>query len=383
MRTVTVDWEFLEVEDDEWAAFLAQNPLQRFPLQASSWRHARIGVAIADLIALLLAVAGFRLWNEAQQGITQIEGDVVALVRAETLRQNVVGPSDQLQAAVQAVEIDRSGLMARVVVTETSGLNYIWSFTESRFYTSSPSGWRRSDPLISFWGKEATLDTANLHFTYHELDRQVVEAVADPLDAYVSDLRVFLGLPALAPTKRITVVITPEPVTRGSISADGMIQQPSPFLLRIPIRSNDESVLFTRLRSLLLVRTMDEVIARANVQAEWLPIMESLQWWLERNDVSLVKRGAGEAASSLKAPAQCASRHISMLFYLHEDVEQPSDAIAFDADVLFDFVMSGKTQASVPILLSAFGHHTSWESLTPEVFGVSYEELRLVWSCGS
>lgn len=383
MRTVTVDWKFLEAEDDEWAAFLAQNPLQRLPLQASGWRHARIGVAIGGLIALLVAVAGFRLWNEAQRGVTQIEGDVVALVQAETLRQNVAGSSDQLQTAVQAVEIDRSGLMARVVVTETSGLNYTWSFTESRFYIQSPSGWRRSDPLIAFWGKEATLDAANLHVVFRELDRRVVEAVAEPLDAYVGDLRDFLGLPPLTPAGRITVMVVPDRSTRGSISADGVIRQQSPVLLRIPTRSNDESVLFTRLRSLLLARTIDEAITRADVKAEWLPAVESLAGWIERNDISQTKRGAGEAASSLKTPAQCASRHISMLFNPREDVEQRSETIAYDADVLFDFVMSGKTQASVPKLLSAFGHHTSWESLTQEVFGISYEELRLIWSCGS
>jgi hypothetical protein len=383
MRTVTVDWEFLEADDEEWAAVIAQSPLQPLRPQTGGWRYARIGFTIAGLIALLMALAGIRLWHEAQQGIAQIEGDVVALVQAETLRQNVFESSDQMQATVHAVEIDRSGLMARVVVTETSGLNYTWSFTESRFYTQSPSGWRRSDPLISFWGREATLDTANLHVVFRELDRRVVEAVTEPLDAYVGDLRDFLGLPRLIPAERITVMIVPERSTRGSISTDGVIQQPSPFLLRIPTRSNDESVLFTRLRSLLLVQTLDEAKARADVKAEWLPAVESLAGWIERNDISQTKRGAGEAASGLKTPAQCTSRHISMLFYLHEDVEQRTETIAYDADVLFDLVASGKTQASVPKLLTAFGHHTSWESLTPEVFGISYEELRLVWSCGS
>ena len=381
MRTVTVDWQFPEVEDDEWATLIAQNPLQRLPPQASAWRHARAGVAIAGAIALLLALAGFRLWNEAQRGITQIEGDAVALVQAETLRQNVVEPSDQLQAAVQAVEIDRGGLMVRVVVTETNGLNYTWSFTESRFYRQSPSGWRRSDPLISFWGREATLDTANLHFTFRELDRSVVEEVAGQLDAYVGDLRGFLELPPLTPSALVKVTITPNQVTQGSTTADGGIIQPSPYVLRISTHGSEAAILFTHLRSLLLSQTMDEAASRANVRTEWRWMMESLHGWIERHSEPYLHLDEARTSSGDASRGSCPYNAFSILACMTELQTNGywgflTDCKTYGSDVFFGFVTSGRTSATIPKLLAAFGGHASWKSLVPVVFGIPYEELQ-------
>lgn len=388
--SVALDWVVLEIEDDnEWLAVTSQNQPQnqpQHPSQPSGWRRAQIGVSVAVLIAVLAALAGLRLWNEAQLGIAEIEGDVQALVRVETARQNAVEQSAALQAALQAVEIDQRGLMVRVIVTETTGGTFAYSFTESRFYTRDRTGWHSSDPLISFWGDEALLDTANLHFVFHELDRRVVDEVAQPLDAYVGELRVFLGLPALTPAERITVIVAPTTSPSGSITVDGVIHQPSPLVLRVPTCSDDKSVLLTRLRSLLLSRTMGELIDTNNVGAEWLPIVESLSGWITRNGIPATNSGAGKTSNSGAMPAQCTALKHSTLFYRHEDLGSGPDVdvtITYDGDRLFAFVISGKTQATMPKLLSAFGHHTSWESLTQEVFGISYEELRRMWSCDS
>lgn len=60
-----------------------------------------------------------------------------------------------------------------------------------------------------------------------------------------------------------------------------------------------------------------------------------------------------------------------------------SEAKPSIANAFFGFVVSGKTQASVPKLLAAFGRHATWHSLASEVFGMSFEELQRTLACAS
>lgn len=391
MRTsTTIDWDFLEVEEEEWQEIIIGHAAPECGAdRPPGWRRFPNGASIAVLVTVLAVLVGCWVWGEAQRGLALLEGDVRAKVHVETLRHNQEHPSERVAAAVRSVDIKPDALMARVTVTETRGNNDVEVYTVSRFYTVDRSGLRRSPPLLSLWGKETTLDTANLHFTFHELDRQVIEIVAGPLDAYSCALREFLGLPPLAQDGRIAISVVPTLKVRGALAADGAILHPSPLLLRIPAGERNETVLLAQLRSLVLAQTLDEALDRADIKPEWRPVVSDFHWWLAQNFAMLSATEEArrpDGGDMQKTCGTCAAA-VFMLENVADYTQGYSgyrSTIAREyADAFFDFLVSDGTQASIPKLLAAFGRHTTWQSLAPEVFGMSFEDLQRELRCGA
>jgi hypothetical protein len=382
MRTApSARWDFLEADEEEWQEITEATSPDAVP-QRLGWRRVLPDVV---LIAALATVVGLRLWRQAETGIARIEADARTVVQLETLRANTRQPLYSDVTTVESVEINASGLLVRVIVTGTYSACAPQSVVETRFYRRCSSGWCRSEPLLSFWGKEVTLDTNNLHFAFFERDRLAVESAAAPVDAYISTLRDFLGLPPLAPAERITVTVVPTWVNPGALAADGAMQLPSPHLLRIPTASDDSVLLRDFLRSQVLSRTLEEASARFHVREEWSVLVLYLHWWIEQNPSKLLDVEAGETTGERESYALCTPYTLALLSVdtFADYIPGFSEARPSIANVFFDFLVSGKTHGSVPQLLAALGRHETWNSLAPEVFGMSFEELQRTLSCNA
>jgi hypothetical protein len=380
MRTAaTTRWDFLEADEEEWQEIMQATSPDAAP-HRRGWRRVLPGVV---LIAALATIVGLRLWRQAETGIARIEADARAVVQLETLRANAGQPSYSDTTTVESVEINASGLLVRVAVTATYGACAPQPAVETRFYRACASGWCRSAPLLSFWGKEATLDTDNLHFAFFERDRLAVEAAAAPVDAYTSALRAFLGLPSLAPAERITVTVVPTWVKPGAVAADGAMLLPSPHLLRIPTASDETSLLRELLQSQVLSRTLEEASTRFHVREEWRVLVLYLRWWIEQNPSNLLDGEAGETTGERASDALCTPYTLALLSVdtFADYIPGVSETRPRIANVFFDFLVSGKTQGSAPRLLAALGRHQTWNSLAPEVFGMSFAELQRTLSC--
>ena len=383
MRTAaTTDQDFLEADEEEWQE-ITQATSPNLAPQRPGWRRTLPGFGVVALIAALATVVGLRLWRQAETGIARIEAGARTVVQLETLRANAKQPLYSDVTTVESVEINASGLLVRVLVTGTYGACAPQPVVETRFYRACASGWCRSAPLVSFWGKEATLDTDNLHFVFYERDRRAVESAAAPVDAYISTLRDFLGLPPLAPSARITVTVAPTWVKPGAVAADGAMQMPSPQLLRIPTESDATALLRDLLQAQVLFHTLEEATARFHVREEWRVLVLYLRWWIEQNPSKLLDVQAGEATDGREGYALCTPYTLALLSVdtFADYIPGFSEARPRIANVFFDFLVSGKTQGSVPRLLAALGRHETWNSLAPEVFGMSFEELQRTLNC--
>lgn len=383
MRTATTArWDFLEAEEEEWQEITKATSPDAAP-QRRGWRRVLPGFGVVVLIAALATVVGLRLWRQAETGIARIEADARTVVQLETLRANTRQPLYSDLATVESVEINASGLLVRVIVTGTYSACAPQPFVETRFYQPCPSGWCRSEPLLSFWGKEVTLDTNNLHFAFFERDRLAVESAAAPVDAYISTLRAFLGLPPLAPAARIAVTVVPTWVNPGVLAADGAMQLPSPHLLRIPTARDETALLRELLQAQVLSHTLEEAAAHFRVRDEWRVTVLYLRWWIEQNPSKLLDVEASEPISGDESYAACTPYTLALLSVdtFADYIPGVSEARPSIANVFFDFLVSGKTQGSAPRLLAALGRHDTWHSLAPEVFGMSSEELQRTLSC--
>lgn len=383
MRTATTArWDFLEAEEEEWQEITEATSPDTAPPRRG-WRRALPGFGVVVLIAALATVVGLRLWRQAETGIARIEADARTVVQLETLRANTRQPLYSDVTTVESVEINASGLLVHVVVTGTHDACAPQSFVETRFYRPCASGWCRSAPLVSFWGKTATLDTDNLHIAFFERDRLAVESTAAPVDAYISILRAFLGLPPLAPAARITVTVVPTWVNPGAFAADGAMQLPSPHLLRIPTARDETALLRELLQAQVLSRTLEEASAHFHVREEWRVLVLYLRWWIEQNPSKLLDGETGETTGEHESYAACTPYTLALLSVdtFADYIPSVSEAQPRIANVFFDFLVSGKTQGSVPRLLYALDRHETWNSLAPEVFGMSFEELQRTLNC--
>lgn len=389
-HSATLEWEFLEDDEEEWQYVLATRPVDDV-LAANIRRQllAIAGVAVCAAIALSVLIC-YRLWNEAQQGIALIEKDAQTIVKFETLRHDAQAPDGHVTSTVDSVDINASGIMVRVVVTETDAQGSIGTSTESRFYTRSGAGWQPSAPLPSFWGSEMAFESGNLHVIFRARDHAAVADAAVPMARCLSSLRTQLGLPPLGSAERITLTVVPTAVLSGWATPDGAILLSSPLVLRIPATGTGASVLLTQAYPALLAHTMTAVLATADVSPEWLPVVLDLYWWLQQNPQAVPACMPDLVASAAALETTCVSTGGVMLLTIDTAYVSPNCAgcsshltnvVANNKNVFFASLTAGETQATVPKFLAALRGHTSWSTLVPDVFGMSRAELQHVLQC--
>ena len=390
-QNTQIEWEILEVEEDEWAEVTMAPPADEPRPARRQWLAKLLG-SVA-LLAILAGVVGYRLVQEAEAGIAATERHIGSLVQVETIRQQPRAAPHELSTQVDDVVIKGRAAMVRVVVTETSSFGQVLPHIETRFYERCPAGWRRTAPVAAFWGEPAVLETPTLHFDFYELDRPYVEAVAAPIDAYHAALRQILGLPALAATGRVTVAVIPDFVAPGTLLPDGILTEGSPYLYYAAPPGDERPQFFAgasttflrRLQGQLLVRTMQQSQAVYGIREVWQPLVGYLDRWLRSHEADLSALANGVPLthdSRVVRPAQTLATltggDINNTRY-SEYQEHRNDIINFSAHAFFDYLVSDRGPDAISALLAAFGTQDTWPAVIYEAFGMSMDELLVQW----
>jgi len=386
-----IEWEILEVEEDEWAEVTLTAASERKPRR---WQRLVTVFATAALLMALVAMTGYRLWQDAEAGIAATERHIGSLVQVETMHQQPLAATHELSTQVDDVVIKGSAAMVRVVVTETSWFGQVLPHIETRFYERCPAGWRRTEPVASFWGKPAALDTPTLHFDFYELDRPFVEAIAAPIDTYHLALRQILGLPPLRATGQITVAVVPRYVAHGEVLPDGTMVEPSPYLYFAVLQGSEKpqylaeagTTFMRRLHLQLRERSMQERHAVYSIREVWKPLTAYLEQWLCDHAAELTALANGKPPvdeGRFVDPTQAiATLTGETINYAHvsELQDYRSDIMAFNAYALFDFLVADHGPDAIPALLAAFGTQETWPAVIDEAFGMTMDELLAEWN---
>ena len=377
-----IEWEILEAEEDEWAEVtLATATREPKPLRRQ--RLATVfGVSV--LLVALVALAGYRLWQEAEAGIAATEQHIGTLVEVETLRRQQSEPASGLTADVQSVDIMGSAAMVRVVMTQTSLLGEVCSRTELLFFRRSSVGWTRTGPIAAVWGKKEEIETSTLHFDFHELDRPYVEAVAEPADTFHRALREFLGLPPLTVTERVIITVVPKYVPPG-ILADGTLENSSPFLLYCGGKCDRMTMSWNGLHTQLVSRNLEESRVRYHVRPIWEPMYTALASWLVDHADELPANlpdgtRIGQDSNPLRriyllrnpVAGSAVDHYPGYAEYLGRDA-------AYAAYSFYDSLMADRGPTAIPALLAAFGTEDNWPDVVQTAFGVSVVDLQAEW----
>lgn len=392
-HSAALEWEFLEQDEAAWAQVLATRPADAAPRTSARRQLLAIaGMAIVGA-AVLLAVIGAQLWHAAQEGIVLIENDARTLVKFETMRRNAQTPDSHVATTVNSIAINGSGIMVRVVITETDAQGSAGAFTASRFYTRAGDRWQSSQPLASFWGRDLTLDSDHFHLVFRDLDRAAVEAAAGPLDDCLGNLRAQLGLRPLTAAERITLTVAASAELPGLGKTGSEILLPSPLLLNTPADSTGAAALLTEAYPALLSHTLKELQGDSAVNQMWGAVILDLYAWLMKHPqaVPACHPKAENVAAASRAP--CAIATDSMLVsidttYLSpptydDHADELANVIMHNKDIFFAYLTSGKSRATLPQFLAALPRHKEWTTLIPDVFGMSKAALQCALQCPS
>lgn len=380
----TLDWKIPEIDEAQWQE-LVRSEHSALKTDATRQRVLR-AIGIASLALLFIFVTCTLLNKEAQRGLTRIEQDMDALVAVEAVQHtNASGITEHAQVA--EIDLDWNGAMVRVVVTKTAESDVPVVQHETRFYTRVGSGWRRSAPLMTFWGKPATLDTERFHLEFYTLDEPVVRAAAAKAESQVIALMASLGIDPISAGERFTVEIVPAAAPRRLDNGATTIVLESPTLCTIREGESPSDRLSDQICVALGERAYDRLMGDATVLPAWKPLTGYLQQWLTKSHLAAADPVLHDAQQSTARTAEPARAPLYELTSDPRRLYPGALLVASDADrrangmAFIDFVVTWRGQDGIPALLHATDHCAGWEELADEVFGVPLAEVEVYFDC--
>lgn len=332
----TLDWQIFEEEewDDAVAAGLIAYPQAAgAPLVGPEdawrgWRARLAGVVTVVLVGILLGMA-YPSWRAAGMGVSALTVEYPALVAETKELADNAAPSPVAEEAL---------------------------------------------------GAQLTMVTHYFQFEVYQRDSATVGEVAAHLDARYRELRRTLGLAAPASSLHITVV--PHPLTPGWRQADNQLIIASPRFLPTSEASSQAQTTIDLLLQLLAQQALTEALAETPVRWQWNLMVDGLRLWLRKCHSTPTQSHcpALSAPTGDEAATTTPYRLTDLLFgdsdwfYASQQAGRGEAAASLIAYVSHDY--GDETVAS---LLRAFGHHTTWQTLVPEVFGVPAEKFEQGW----
>lgn len=389
-----LEWTVCEEgEEPEMIAGPAQPPdYGRHGLRARAARAAaRAAVKVAMFAAAIVvpAAAGGMLWMAAEEGARQLQADVTAAARLQTLQRNAADPNRHEHTAVTGVEVLEGQALAHLVVTQTlpDGEEVVQRVT--RAYAQTPHGWM---PLAAAelppaaWGAAQTIDTAHLHFVLHSRDRATVEALAPHAEALYTALETATGETLDGPDGRLTIRVVPGKPGRHERPAAGEIWLPSPLLLPACPQEAAYLPLANLLRPALADALLDKAAAGAG--AQWRPVVEGVRLYLAQSgDLPLAPNTEdtpfwtrGGADPTLHLPGLLAEKGGPWSTGSLPPWEHYNEArLASTALKLAAFLAARHGPDVLGELVAGCGRYDDWETLAPAVLGTTAPALDAAW----
>ncbi|RIK39333.1 MAG: hypothetical protein DCC55_18425 [Chloroflexi bacterium] len=254
----------------------------------------------------------------------------------------------------------------------------------SRLPTMSPAHAEGNapPPLIDeeVWGVRFTIVTRHFRFEVYQRDSATFTELAAGIDERYLTLRRTLGL--VAPAASLTVVVALHPLAMGWRQVDDQMVIVSPAFLPAEDAGSAAATLTHLLLKPLTHIALAEALNETPVRRQWHPMVDGLRLWLQNCHAVLPQR----PCPLLHSPV---GNTVAILALYDID-----DLLVADPDWFYSTRRAVQVQSAVsviayvahvygaerlPSLLHAFGQHNSWQTLAPEVFGLSAQEFEQGW----
>jgi hypothetical protein len=345
-------------------------------------------------------------------------------------QQKAVAFVDQLQArerseiTIEADEMAQSGVPA---------------YRETHLEQNATAGWQRSESAIALLKTLETLQTAHFTIRYHAVDGAAVAEVAPHLDQLYEKLRHDFGLPVATAGPDITIIVVPEEGGNFFRYVKRTLVAPSPALHAAEMTATRfiyQAMVYPLTE--LVMRELDEQQPTQSRRGmvSWQMLRYALPLWVVWEKEGALTLGQKDVLRWLYYNAQTLppSRQQMPASYeqicrsywtwnlspaevyspipCSEESDQPSSSafpqfplhlyellsdtpyeehsvyvapapvsvvkVVAMASVV-DYVVTTYDRALLARWVAALGDHTSWDSLVPEIFGISAADFEAGW----
>ncbi len=415
-----LDWQVGESED--WESFEpVERPARAELLEADEAAQDRLGrwrtiVRGALVVVVLTAiVVGYSAWREYQVGLTQIRADIQSTVDTEAwawgnadealvdslmdsqaddgwardFRRDIerglhyAGDDVQApQALIENMELENDVALIEVLVTEPGVPWTSTPYRETRFYRQAEERWLRTEPVAEFWGPKVTVETNHFRFGFRQRDAGVVETVAGSVDAVYASLRRGVGLGPAPAGETFTIEVLPRTDVTDWRFAGDTLTVPSPALLPVPEDRSKSDRLFQSITYPLVRRVLSEVLEEADVESQWLTLVDGVHHWLTWDRWALPSGWRYHAEEPVR-------RRIERGTPMSLGEITSSRGIGWNrsgrwgrliaAETVVAYAMDTHGRDRLPALLQALSRHDTWNTLVPAVFDVPVDQLEAGW----
>ncbi len=349
-------------------------------------------------------------------------------------------PDTAPDAPLHTIHVQGDRAMASVLLYTAYGQV---AHRQTRFYQRTQEGWQQTQPDVTLWGPERSLETAYFVYHFRQNDAGAVIAISAQMDALYQTMRRNFGLSGAPGAEKLLIDVS---VTQTSgyasvwFGAPYRIHAPSPAIFVAPVDLTDAELLAQSIAFPLLDQVLMETRAQFAVREAWQPVLYGLSLWqlwdgdlplsVWRDDVVTwlyLHRPGADAGQDIMLPeryrALCAAHQLWLpapywrgipLFCIDRDQEEwlfkavsprdalvrldqlaplipPSENVAWSYSyaphpghtvalaTLIEYAVITYGRERLPVLVAGLGQHADWETLVPAVFGVSATEFEAGW----
>jgi hypothetical protein len=405
-----LDWTILDVEEGEWNQVIAASDAAAIPASVPQpysprpslrnsppipWRQVLFAAAWA---LVLVAACAFAVWRQAEQGLSDMQGDITIAVKGEALAQRTHFPEQDEHVQVETVEFLDGKAVAQVIVTRTLAFNQLLVRRETRFFAQTPKGWTRIEPLAAFWGEKESLELGHLRFVFRTRDREIARQVAPEVEAFYLALHRILAAPMLASQANsdtaLTIELLPERVFGSGRQCWGWIGLTSPFLYKPDTLRTRHDILAAQLRHAMLRYMLSYDKSVSQPRQTWEFLYSGVYLWLMSSDS--LPLAPGDATDHVAFALPLLSARLFHLCTADTEVgaKPAGDCVSTEysryqgsnhdwnlqvASAFADFVATYYGEDALGALVQGLSSYGDWETLAPATLGVSAAELENTW----
>jgi hypothetical protein len=315
------------------------------------------------------------------------------------------------------------------------------SLRQTRFYRQTAEGWQHTAPDDELWGSPHSLESAYFIFHFRQNDAQVVAAVAPQMDAVYTEIQRNLGLTSDA--EKLLIDVTVEHATGATPIPQWPREPlvvSSPALYLAPVALSDSDLLAQSIALPLIDYMGGRAIEDHVIPSGWQPLLLSLRLWqLWDLDMPLAHwrydavralytetptEGPGQQPTLPESYSELCAMHRLWLLspmmvgiplecriseegswmarwsladrphpylnrletplrgtyqYFKEDNFFNGPAGIVNIATLLEYAVATYGHEQLPLLLASLAHYDDWETLIPEVFGVSATRFEAGW----
>lgn len=191
----------------------------------------------------------------------------------------IQAPATSPYITIPTLEMQGDTAVALVVMHSQYGTPL---FRQTRFFRYSDNGWQETEPDVTLWGPERSLETPNFLFRYLQNDESTVKAIAPQIETLYTTLHRNFGLLMVPAAEKLLIEISVAQNPGNTMlwyNVPDRIIVPSPARYRAPAQITDAKLLEQSIALALLEIVLTNASQEHAIGESWQHMLDGLLLW--------------------------------------------------------------------------------------------------------